>query len=561
MYFSIPRLQAAIKALERFDSRWVLIPLVFAVNGVNDTTVTRMRPPLHPGTDAFLDKYFRGELIGLSPYPTGKGALRPRFKEIVKNMGDDLVIHQSQKLWANLYSRAGYNEMALSGDIINHGQSSFQTQEGFWERLEAELTPSWKIENLLVWLYAFDGLPETVSSWKGLLDHFWQTNVGSESISGSKFKTFFALDPGIPWPDLIVERPTDHDFQKELLPSHIGGAKPPSASAAASPLVAQLRRRGQLIFEGPPGVGKTHQAFSLVEELSPGAAKATRLSEITREIDDNTVSAAVDEIVERDIDLVWEVVQFHPSMAYEDFVRGIEADTVQGSVYFRPRNRVMGLMCGVGSALRKLEAECQFLLIIDEINRADIARVFGDLIFGLEYRDQPVVASLSVDGDASLNVPSNLMIVGTMNTLDRSISQIDYALRRRFGFVQVRSSVDVIEASSRFESDHHRRAAVALYEVVKARFSDPTGSGDAGIGHAYFLPSVAGLDEEAGMRDLAQRFAYEILPLLLEYQDDGLVSHLDVADLLDLIGCDEADRSQGTVEEAVLLWVSELEGP
>ncbi|MCP4229476.1 MAG: AAA domain-containing protein, partial [bacterium] len=126
------------------------------------------------------------------------------------------------------------------------------------------------------------------------------------------------------------------------------------------------------------------------------------------------------------IDNYYQIVQFHPSYTYEDFVRGLVAKPLGSGVTFEPRDKIFALMC----ERAKTNSDKKFVLIIDEINRADISKVFGELIYGLEYRDKPIATPYEVDGSTTLVIPPNLYIIGTMNTADKSIAMLDYALRR-----------------------------------------------------------------------------------------------------------------------------------
>lgn len=159
-----------------------------------------------------------------------------------------------------------------------------------------------------------------------------------------------------------------------------------------------LRDKKQIILYGPPGTGKTHIAQELAQFL-------------TADNDDG-----------------YRLVQFHPSYSYEDFFEG-----------FRPRS----VGTGVGFALepgplKQLVATATenpaqaFILIIDEINRANLAKVFGELYFLLEYRDRAV--QLQYSPNEAFSLPPNVYIIGTMNTADRSIALVDAAMRRRFYF-------------------------------------------------------------------------------------------------------------------------------
>ena len=161
-----------------------------------------------------------------------------------------------------------------------------------------------------------------------------------------------------------------------------------------------LDDKRQIIFQGPPGTGKTYVARALAKHLA-GAEGGVSL------------------------------VQFHPSYAYEDFVQGFRPALVGGSPGFALRDGPL-----MRAAKRASENPgARHFLIIDEINRGNIAKVFGELFFLLEYRDEKVELQYGEPGE-EFSLPPNLYIVGTMNTADRSIALVDLALRRRFYFVE-----------------------------------------------------------------------------------------------------------------------------
>lgn len=146
------------------------------------------------------------------------------------------------------------------------------------------------------------------------------------------------------------------------------------------------------------------------------------------------------------------------------------------------------------------------MLVIDEINRGDPARIFGELLYALEYRGESV--SLALGG--KLVVPPNLVVIGTMNSVDRSVALVDYALRRRFGFVRIDPNPEVV-ASGRAPgliADVGPGILVAFNQWITKRLDR-----DHQIGHSYFLSPA--LLEDAG--PFAQVWAMDIRPLLEEY--------------------------------------------
>lgn len=147
----------------------------------------------------------------------------------------------------------------------------------------------------------------------------------------------------------------------------------------------------------------------------------------------------------------------------------------------------------------------KYVLIIDEINRANLPAVLGELIYALEYRNEPVETMYDIDGNRKITLPSNLYIIGTMNTADRSVGHIDYAIRRRFAFVDVPANRDIIP-----------EAAKQLFDSVKTIFEDYKTDdfelNDIEIGHSYYMKDELELSLE-----------YEIKPLLREYVKDGIL--------------------------------------
>lgn len=154
--------------------------------------------------------------------------------------------------------------------------------------------------------------------------------------------------------------------------------------------------------------------------------------------------------------------------------------------------------------------EQKYVLIIDEINRANLPSVLGELIYGLEYRNHSVETMYEIEGDKKITIPSNLFIIGTMNTADRSVGHIDYAIRRRFAFIDILPN-DTVISNTKAKELFNKVKSLFTIDKIAPEFE----SKDVQIGHSYFI----GNSEE----ELALKLDYEIKPILREYLKDGIL--------------------------------------
>ena len=151
-----------------------------------------------------------------------------------------------------------------------------------------------------------------------------------------------------------------------------------------------------------------------------------------------------------------------------------------------------------------------YVLIIDEINRANLSAVLGELIYALEYRGEAVQSMYAIEGENNLILPSNLYIIGTMNTADRSVGHIDYAIRRRFAFVNILPKDLTNELGDQFESALFAKVTNLFNTNLSSEFKKE----DVQLGHSYFITEYTPINI---------RWEYEIKPILLEYVKDGIL--------------------------------------
>jgi predicted RNA-binding protein with PUA-like domain len=246
-----------------------------------------------------------------------------------------------------------------------------------------------------------------------------------------------------------------------------------------------LKKKRQIILEGPPGSGKTFVADFFAHYFSGNPFGNSHR--------DNLL-----------------FVQFHQSYGYEDFIQGIRPLTnSKGQLEYHVRDGIFKAFCD-----RARGSSRNFVAVVDEINRGNISRIFGELLFLLEYRERNI--SLPYDGSA-FSIPPNVYIIGTMNTTDRSLAQIDYALRRRFFFYRLMPVVDgqapvlahALDKLGFVAADRDR--VVSCFLALNDKISKHLGP-NFQIGHSHFIDSaIASPDELKMVWDRA------VIPLLEEY--------------------------------------------
>ena len=237
-----------------------------------------------------------------------------------------------------------------------------------------------------------------------------------------------------------------------------------------------LEDKRQLVLQGPPGTGKTFVAQQLALHLAAAEHRVT-------------------------------LVQFHPSYAYEDFVQGYRPALAQGQPTFELSNGPLLLAAQAARA----EPQAKHFLVIDELNRGNLAKVFGELYFLLEYRNREIRLQYSGDAGERFSLPENLYIIGTMNIADRSIALVDLALRRRFHFVEFHPDRPPIQGLLRRWLERRGLSRMSwVADVVDLANEQLSDDRHAAIGPSHFMKSD--LDDEA----VEMTWTHSVLPYLEE---------------------------------------------
>jgi 5-methylcytosine-specific restriction protein B len=242
-------------------------------------------------------------------------------------------------------------------------------------------------------------------------------------------------------------------------------------------LYNRLSDQRQAIFYGPPGTGKTYVAQRLAEAIAPEPDRRM-------------------------------LIQFHPSTSYEDFMEGYRpVTTTDGSLSYELVNGPLRTMAERAAD----DPDNTYVLIVDEINRANLPKVFGELLFLLEYRDQSVRPLYRPEEEFS--VPSNLWLIGTMNTADRSVALLDAALRRRFQFIPFvpdRNGINPVSQVLRrwAEANGEMPTLPDMLDRINNKLQADQGGDHLLLGPSYFMKK--GMDE-AQLRDV---WRFQIEPLI-----------------------------------------------
>ena len=259
-------------------------------------------------------------------------------------------------------------------------------------------------------------------------------------------------------------------------------------------LVNVLKMKKNIILQGAPGVGKTFTAKRLAYSII-GAKNPDRV----------------------------QMIQFHQSYSYEDFIEG-----------YRPTENGFTIKKGSFYKFCKLaedDDENDYFFIIDEINRGNLSKIFGELFMLIE-KDKRGIELQLLYSDENFSVPPNVYIIGMMNTADRSLAMLDYALRRRFSFFTMKPGFNTIGFQTyqdSLKSDAFKKLISCIKQLNSKIAADISLGEGFCIGHSYFCGLTA---KTATVRTLTSIIEYELIPLLKEYWFDEPKKIIDWSDRL-----------------------------
>lgn len=421
---------------------------------------------------------------------------------------DDIGDGKGCLWWHTLPVRYREKIMSRLADIISRGSSfdlyyivrnlaayrarvvDFATRENY-----AEKYPIWKQENPC-WISAdFGGYADDSHHAEivFLVDYFKKVETPIYVENFSKYKNMkYSTRGGVAAFTKILNnnaRRMRENYQQEIQES-----------------VALLQSEKNLILQGAPGTGKTYNTAAIAVGLIDGADTDFSDNRQLRQRYHQLVKAG---------QIAFST--FHQSMDYEDFIEGLRPVVVNSQVAYEIKDGIFKTLCK-----RAEDApDKKFIIIIDEINRGNVSKIFGELITLVEKdkrggadSTQGLSALLTYSGEP-FGVPSNLYILATMNTTDRSTGVLDYALRRRFVFKTLSADESVVAAQESEVAGNAVKLFRVVREFVKTYNSDDMDLDDLMVGHSYFLAPSG--------QQLHNNLEYKIIPLVKEYVNDGIL--------------------------------------
>lgn len=387
----------------------------------------------------------------------------------------------------------------------------------------------------LLWcviLYGTDRPP--ASEWPEGLKQSYDAYLHGDTVQPPPPPSELRIEPEPPDAPAPGAAPTAHPWSRENLATLADELLWDRDELAE--VITDLQEKRQVIFYGPPGTGKTYVARKIAGHCQQNGGD-------------------------------FAVVQFHPSYSYEDFVEGFRPRIHEGQPGFE---LVPGPLLRI-AAQAAANPDAIHILVIDELNRGNVAKAFGELYYLLEYRNEEIQLQYSGPGQR-FRLPDNLWLICTMNTADRSIALMDAALRRRFYFTPFFSNQPPVEGLLRRWLDRHNPEMAWVADLVDLA-NEKVGDRHLGVGPSYFMVEPGELDESRvrriwkravipyveeqffGNEDRLAEFEFDALKAELPYSVNGS-STLDLSPQaeasVEAPGSGVSDKASAFAEPAVL---------
>lgn len=477
-----------------------------------------------------------------------------KFRDQVKPGGQAMIRLAAEILCVHFLfpsNVGGYRKRELVGEVLSWGGDRLSSDDLVWGALERGVGSGglgyntrrpFEIAFLIELAIAWKKIPEVERD--EILGDPWKFQAFVDKVDGADARQFRHMVLHLLFPDeferiassnhkwriltafegLVSQPPDDRDqhllaVRRELeallpgrqldfywAPLEAAWYDTSEAGADDAPLEV-IRHKRQVVLFGPPGTGKTYRAKRLAERIIRGAA-LRQLGPARYFREQDLVEAAVNDNVHR--------LQLHPAYSYEDFIRGLHI-TESGATEYRA-----GYLPQLVAEIEETPADARLphVLILDEINRTDLSRMLGECFSLLEDRKQTIdlPARDAAGRSMKLHLPDDLFIIGTMNLIDQSVEQVDFALRRRFFWILCPFDAGALIAAceslwrqeevglqwERVEPDFRRLAGAARALNREIRRSPLLGA-QYEVGHTYLLDVVAFLRDDLGPRPKARR--------------------------------------------------------
>jgi hypothetical protein len=464
-FLSLGRIKSAISHLSNYDSRSVIHPFVLASNmittGADGSTRVTAANPNAVGTDAYLDNFFSPKLLGLPP-KAARECLRPIFREMGNPLppddpSRDYIMHQETRIWANIYSQTVHTALRNRGLITADG-NSIRLEAGYQADFEATLANTFNFEDFLVWLFAFQDIPDTVNNWTQLWSHFKAAYLHGNEVPPEYRGRFYIHDPELPWPtDFVNQKPSFIDYQRALIPSAFAepilpenwvgiaaelsrlvkeeydGIPDSSVDEITRTVSAGLSATKRAFLIGDPGTGKT-KFTGLIEQAFDKILENDRLFVIRAEITDKTSETTLLGFV--GIDGKWVDGILTQERSGRRLLRPIKAIPAAEPVDIRERDQVN-------------------LIILNEANRQDAESLLARLQLSLDSTSKDPLSSdhivpLGSSGDFRLSPYSYVVMTGNSPRDDTGRVEQSRPFQRRVILVTLPNPL-----SAALETDTH----------------------------------------------------------------------------------------------------------